>query len=142
MPTNYEQLLAIIDTMKARHAADQDLSIDVAIESWETLTRTFGALLGPGGVRLIYLRCVDNTRSAFPWLPAPPEHNAAMPTLTLLKTSLQSREYAEAMAASDALLDSFITLLSTLIGARLTIQFLRSAFPNDCPNENPQENPE
>lgn len=96
---------------------------------WNRITRKFAPLLGPGSADLLFTRSLDENRSSFPWLPiADPAGDTSYDGL---EASLAQRSPDEISAATRALLASYIDLLTTLIGARLTNQFLRSAFPAD-----------
>ena len=140
MPLKNKSLQQVIKKLQARHAGTDAMALSAsAIRIWEQLTSKFMPMIGPGSVRLIYSRSLELNKSAFPWLPAASAPDMDESPFAALKVGLEGLQPDEAVAANCALLDTFIHLLATLIGAHLTIQFLRSAFPDDAPPENPQE---
>ncbi|MES2296721.1 MAG: hypothetical protein V4582_06735 [Pseudomonadota bacterium] len=143
MPTSNEQLHATVHAILAHQVRAQADAIEGMLAAWVGIDAKFASVIGPSGVRLIYIRSIDAARHAFPWLAAavPPGEDAGAAALAPLAAAL--RKHAPlAATANDVLLDHFIDLLATLIGARLTMQILRSAFPDACPTENSEENQE
>lgn len=139
MPTHKQWLLQIIRHMHARHAgtdADTDAGTDTgaaaAINIWEQLARTFIPMIGPGGVSLIVARSVERNKLAYPWLPGALAPDLSQSIFGVLKICFEHRQAAEVIEANVALLDTFIDMMATLIGESLTIQFLRSAFPDEA----------
>lgn len=141
MPTNNELLHAIMKEMYAPHAGTDPAAAAVAIGIWEKMAGKFAPLIGPGSISLLFSRSVESNRAAFSWLPPVPDR-ALAGALAALELSFEDRQASEVIAAMHAMLNTFIGLLATLIGARLTFQFLRSAFPGDDTQQNTQENPE
>ena len=145
MPTDNEQLHEIISEIQARHAdgdADADAGAAAAIRIWRQLAFKFVPLLGPNSVNSIYARSLEFNKLAIPWLPASLRQDVSELPLAALKAALENRRTDEIILANNALLATFINLLATLIGARMVIPFLRSAFPPDAPQINIQENQE
>ncbi len=143
MPTDNEQLREIINEIQARHAGtDAGEVTALAIGIWRQLAFKFVPLLGPNSVNSIYARSLESNKSAFPWLPDSVRQDVADLPLMALKASLLVRRADEVILANSALLDTFVNLLATLIGARLTIPFLRSAFPHEAHQKNTQEKKE
>jgi hypothetical protein len=132
MQIDNAQLTAIISQLQARHATPERATLQQAIATWELLARKFGTLIGQNGVKLILGRSLDRVRPQFPWLP--PAKGAL---LIHLQEAYGLQAPADAVAANCALLEAFIDLLATLIGAGLTVQFLRSALADDsaAPNQ-------
>lgn len=112
-----------------------------ALAIWNRITRKFGPLLGPGSADLLFTRSLDENRVRFPWLPIP-DPDGADSFYEGLEASLTQRPPDEILASTRALLETYIDLLTTLIGARLTNQFLRSAFPTDEAERNKEEKAE
>lgn len=131
MQINNAQLNAIISHLQARHAAPEAASLPQVMRSWEILSHKFCTLIGLNGVNLILGRSLDRVRPQFPWLPAAKDAQFAK-----LLESYSQQSPAVAIAANSALIEAFITLLATLIGAGLTVQFLRSAFGDDSATPN------
>ncbi len=135
MQINNAQLTATISSLQARFSTPDASTVQQAISLWELLSRKFGTLIGQNGIKLILDRSIDSVRPQFPWLPS------TKGTLLIhLQEAYDQQAPAEAIAANNALLDAFINLLATLIGASLTIQFLRSALADDSAVPNQPEN--
>ncbi|HEX9172580.1 MAG TPA: hypothetical protein VF861_07960 [Telluria sp.] len=111
-----------------------------ALAIWNRITRKFGPLLGPGSAELLFTRSLDDNRGSFPWLPVPDPGGDT--SYEGLEACLAQRTPDEIVASTRALLASYVELLTTLIGARLTNQFLRSAFPADEVERNKEEKAE
>jgi hypothetical protein len=126
MTVDDELVLALTRHVAARSGAV--LADDIAV-SWLKIMRKFAPLIGPGSVLLMFGRSIENNVAAFGWLPvlALPMH--ADNAVERLRASLTKRKSAEILAAHRAILASFIDLMTTLIGARLTVQFLHAALP-------------
>jgi hypothetical protein len=129
----------LFETIRGRQApgGDPGMALD-AIVTWRALFRKFGPLIGPLSTELLFARSLGAHAGAFPWLPqAAP--GGLRPTLDEFERSLDSRTLDEIAAANHALLATFATGLSDLIGAGLVIRFLQAAFPRDESNKNSQE---
>ncbi len=131
MQIDNAQLTAIICQLQARHATPDAATVLQANATWEILARKFGNLIGQGGIELILGRSLDRVRPQHPWLPALKDAHFAA-----LRASFDQQAPADALAANSALLDAFINMLATLIGAGLTVQFLRSAVADDSATKN------
>jgi hypothetical protein len=108
---------------------------------WNRIARKFSPLLGPASASLLFTRSLDKNRAAFPWLPAADPSGEDV-SFHALETILKERSPEEIVASTRALLDTYIDMLTTLIGARLTNQFLRSAFPADDADKEMKEKAE
>jgi hypothetical protein len=106
-----------------------------AIVIWRALFKKFAPLIGPLSTELLFARSLAVHAGAFPWLPqvAP---GAARPLLDEFERSLDKQTPDEIAAANHALLASFTTSLSELIGSGLVIRFLQAAFQHDESNKN------
>lgn len=108
---------------------------------WMKVVRKFAPLIGSSSVLLIFERSLENNLSSFDWLPAqilPAQPDTAVERP---RTSMAGRPPDDILAAHRAILTTFIDLMTTLIGARLTVQFLRAAFPANAADSNNEENP-
>ena len=132
-----EGLLSVLAELTALHGTEP--MADVAM-AWQKVVRKFTPLIGPSSVLLILERSLESNRTAFSWLPAgvlPPGPDAAVARLC---DSMKPHPPAEILAAHRALLAAFSDLMTTLIGARLTIQFLRAALHVDGVDSPTEEN--
>ena len=115
---------------------------DNVTESWLSIVRKFSPLIGATSVLLIFERSLDSNSAAFSWLPVLPFPAQPDTAIERLHASMAALPDDTILAAHRALLVTFIDLMTTLIGARLTVQFLRAAFPAVSPGSNTEEKPE
>lgn len=135
MSINDELLYAVTGQMTpARGAA----LADDAVLAWERILRKFGPLIGVNSTELLLERSMEGAGLAR--LPsASAGHGTA---LVRLHASLAARPPEDIIAAQRAMLTMFIEMVSTLIGARLTVQFLRAAFPAAPTDSSTEEKPD
>lgn len=134
-------LLSLVERLAADGGTPSPDDITLA---WLTIMRKFTPLIGASSVLLLFERSLDDHRADFPWLPVlvlalPAQPDSAVDAMCASMTMRASREI---LAAHRAILAHFIDLITTLIGTRLTLQFLRAAFPADEANSNSEEKPE
>lgn len=135
-----EQLLSLMRHILANGAGT--VSPEHVTLAWLKIMRKFTPLIGANSVLLMFDRSLDNNLAEFPWLPALALPMQADHAVELLRTSLATRQRDDILAAHGAILTTFIDLITTLIGTRLTIQFLRAAFSADEASGNPEEKPQ
>lgn len=126
-------------TIMAQMAADSPPEARAgAIRVWHIMFRTFGPLLGPLSADVLFMRSLAVHEAAFAWLPriAP---GAASTALREFERSLADRSPDEITAVNRALLSTYTTILSDLIGEGLAIRFLGGAFPDVKTNQDIQE---
>ena len=116
-----------------RHLGSGDnaaLADNIAL-SWLKILRKFAPLIGSSSVLLMFERSLESNQATFGWLP--PLSLSVQPDAAIerLRASMAERPVADVLAAHRAILTTFIDLMTTLIGARLTVQFLRAAGPAD-----------
>ena len=138
MTVKDELLFALMRHVSASPAAA--LADDIGL-SWLKIVRKFAPLIGANSVLLIFERSLDNNLAAFGWLPALAMPSQPDTAVERLRASMAARPTDEVLAAHHAILTTFIDLMTTLIGARLTVQFLRAAFPADSAGSTTEENP-
>ena len=138
MTVKDELLLSLIAHVPAHHGAA--LADDIGL-SWLRIVRKFSPLIGGTSVALIFERSLDYNLATFGWLPV-----VALPVqpdlaVERLRACMATRATDDILAAHRAILTTFIDLMTTLIGARLTVQFLRAAFPADSAGSTTEEKP-
>lgn len=129
----------LFTTIMAHMAADSPSEAPAAaMRVWHILFRKFGPLLGPLSADLLFMRSLAAHEAAFPWLPriAP---GAAGTALQEFERSLANRAPDEIMTANRALLATYTTILSDLIGKTLATRFLGGAFPDVATNQDIEE---
>jgi hypothetical protein len=132
MPIPSELFAKIMESISATNATE---SAEAAIRTWHTLFYKFVPLLGPLSAELLFARSLAAQRAAFPWLPRiAPE--AAGTAVAAFELSLGERTMEDIVAANRAMLATYITVLTELIGAGLAARFLDAAFSNENTNKN------
>lgn len=117
--------------MMGRLAADNAAgSAAEAIRLWQTLFRKFSPLIGPLSAELLFVRSLAAQDAAFPWLPRV-RPGATRTAFADFERSLDNRTAEEIIAANHALLLTYVTVLADLIGMRLAVKFLGTAFADD-----------
>lgn len=125
--------------MMERLAADTAAeSATQAVALWQTMFRKFSPLIGPLSAELLFVRSLLANQAAFPWLPhiAP---DATRTAFAAFEHSLGGRSAEEIVAANHALVRTYITVLADLIGVKLAIKFLGTAFAVNNPNKKIEE---
>jgi hypothetical protein len=103
---------------------------DVAIQLWQLLSSQLISIIGEGGFNSLYDRSLYLTRAAFPWLAAGVPSHPIESRFSELKVSLAAQAAPVASKASQMLILTFTNILASLIGERLTIDILGSAWGN------------
>jgi hypothetical protein len=101
---------------------------DIAVQLWRPLSTQLISIIGEGGFKSLYDRSLYLTRAAFPWLGAADSSSSVDGLLSELNVNLASSNADEAEKASRMLIQTFTSLLASLIGERLTIDILASAW--------------
>ena len=132
MPIPTELFATIMKRLDAQSADDAAAE---AARLWQTLFEKFSPLIGPLSAQLLFMRSLATHEAVFPWLPriAPASVQTAFPEF---ERSLDGRSAEEIVAANRALLSTYTTILSELIGVRLAAKFLGAAFLDDETNKN------
>ena len=106
-----------------------------AVRVYDKLNARLGPLLGPAGVRALFARSAKlagRDLSAVAGV-------VSVESSTTLSALLQDLEPAVAHEVAEALFGTFLSLIATFIGERLTRQALRSAWPT-IEDPTPREN--
>jgi hypothetical protein len=126
-------------TMMGRLAADSAAeSAAQSILLWKTLFRKFSPLIGPLSAELLFVRSLNTHAQQFPWLPEVGP-GATRTAFSLFEHSLEGLTAEEIVAANQALVQTYVAVLADLIGVRLAIKFLGTAFADDHPNKKMEE---
>ncbi len=89
------------------------------------------SLVSEDGFNFLLERTLFLTAQAYPWINAEPASSAET-ELDNLRLTLATRTHEDALAASAALLSSFVDLVASLIGDSLTDGILRAAWGDDA----------
>lgn len=98
---------------------------------FEPLRIELTSLISEEGFRSVFERSLFLTARHFAWLGAD-QYSPGASSLYDLRTILAQQTRSEAIEASTALLLNFSDLVASLIGERLTIDILRSAWGKDA----------
>lgn len=126
----------LFETITRQLAPDSGMATGAdALRIWRTLFKKFAPLLGPLSTELLFARALAAQEADFPWLPQASSNGTRL-SLDAFGRCLEDRAPEHIVAANRALLSSYTTLLVELIGVRLTVNFLKSAFPDVVFNKN------
>jgi hypothetical protein len=113
----------------AAQDADAIRIADTAVAIWLRIDAALAPIIGHGGVAALYERSLYLTGADHHWLLAAHRHvPAAGPFVEPLRATLAQQTRADAGAGIGALLQIFLDLLTSLIGAELTERLLRSVW--------------
>ena len=100
---------------------------DAAVATWRDIWIELSPVIGPAGVAALFQRSLFLQAVEYPWLA-----NVSEPPLRgefdTLRGELLRQTKADAAAANDALLQTLVQVLSTLIGAALTMRLLQPVW--------------
>lgn len=126
MPLSTRLLSDITHSLRAAPALE---AANEATLIWQRLARKFVPLIGPSSVQIIVGRTIEANQPAFPWLGLFTDPGMSTPPYDGLRAAMERAEREVILAATSAMLMTYVSQLNTLIGRRLTEQFLRATFP-------------
>jgi hypothetical protein len=129
MPSFAEHTHASL-TRLAADGADAPRLADAAATVWRNLDATLSPIIGKRGVAALFKRSLLLTAPAHPFLVAAHWDVETGDDFDSLRASLKQQSVANAIATNGALLQQFVDLLTTLIGASLTERLLQSILDN------------
>ncbi len=113
--------------MRAGVDGDSAQVADACVAIWTEIDRDLNPILGTRGVGMLYVRSLSLSRGGHPWLAELGDPSSPM-DLAALRTRLELRPAAEALAAGAAMLGNFYVVLLSLVGPKLTESLLRSLW--------------
>lgn len=125
MATADDSPRAIIGRALAR---DPDAIVNTSIELLERLANALIGIIGEHGFETLLFRSVHRVNLQFPWLMFDPRSRPADPEFHLLRRCLEDQDLAQAAAASVLLFNTFLDILTLLIGEHLTMLILHAAL--------------
>lgn len=129
----------IFDMLTFKGGASPANIADHELRLWEQLAAQLSPLIGETGFCALYGRAVRLTAEQFEWLTPPQSSQSVHAIFTLLRENFASVDLVIAGKANVALLNTFIKLLSGLIGEALTNRVLDTAWSGDLEKKNAQE---
>ncbi len=113
-------------SMEAPAPAPATTGVDRAIALWRAADADLSPLVGRRGALAVLRRALALNRAAFAWLPVPEDVLDFEEADTRLRDAFARQRPRDAEAAASALTTTFSDLLSSLLGAALARQLLRS----------------
>lgn len=99
------------------------------VTTWVAIDAALAPVIGHRGVAALYTRSLQITTTAYPWLSHTRGNSLGSMDLESLKVILSQRDSAAtAAAAGGALLQTFRSLLATLVGPSLAERLLRTVW--------------
>jgi len=118
---------------RAGEGADAARVADTHVALWEQVALALAPIIGQRGVAALYARSLYLSAAAHPWLGVPADPQGAM-DLAALKPVIARQTSADATAGAVAVLQTFNTLLTSLIGASLTERLLDAVWAHRSPS--------
>jgi hypothetical protein len=107
---------------------DPDTIVTTGVEMLELLANALIGIIGEQGFETLLYRSVHRVNLDFPWMMFDPRARPADPEFNLLRRCFEGQDLAQAGAASALLFNTFIDILTLLIGEHLTMLILHAAF--------------
>ena len=101
---------------------------DSTVAVWRDVYAALTSVIGVRGVDALYRRSLFLQRAAYPWLADASGSPDTATDLAALKAALAQQDSAVAAAAGGDTLQTFHELLTTLVGAALTVRLLRTVW--------------
>jgi len=130
------RLRLILEMTAMDTCRNDDNPVQPALRAWERLSEHLCPLIGEAGFCALYGRAAR--LAAARQLPPSPASQALDILLSTLRDNLDAMRAADAARVNIALLDTFTTLLSGIIGEALTVRLLATAWavaPGEKHNE-------
>jgi hypothetical protein len=125
MATDDDSPRAIIGRALAR---DPDGIVNTSIDVLERLASGLIGIIGEQGFETLLFRSIHRVNLEFPWMICDPRVRPADPEFNALRRCLEGQDVAQATGASTLLFNTFIDILSLLIGEHLTMLILNAAL--------------
>ena len=111
----------------AAEGADAATIAAQAIAAWREAHGVLAPIIGEPGVAAVFRRSLHLAETDHAWLASVHESTAGADLMIPLHAALSAQTSSQAVSGNDALLRTFIDLLSNLIGSALTQRLLISA---------------
>lgn len=125
MPGDAQRLNAMVEHLAAQGASASSIA-DAAVAIWRDVEDALSPIIGCSGVAALYRRSLHLARGTHPCLVDTDGADREPAGFPALHRVLCLQSAADAVAANDALLQTFYDLLASLVGATLTERLLRS----------------
>jgi hypothetical protein len=105
-----------------------DAIVNASIELLELFAFGLRGIIGDEGFDSLLFRSVDRVTLDYPWLQLEPRALPSDPGFELLRRCFESQDIVQAGLASNLLFNTFIDILTLLIGEHLTTLILQSTL--------------
>ena len=112
----------------AADGADAGQIADAAIAVWTSIHSALSPVIGPRGSAALYHRSLHVSRVLYAWLPGANEASAEPAGFGALRSALALQTAVDAAAAHDTMLNTFLELLTALIGESLSERLLQGVW--------------
>jgi hypothetical protein len=109
-------------------ASDPDAIVNTSIELLELMANGLIGIIGEQGFETLLFRSAHRVNLDFPWLIYDPRARPADPEFNLFRRCFDGQDVAASTAAITLLFNTFIDILSLLIGEHLTMLILHAAL--------------
>jgi hypothetical protein len=125
MATDHDSPRAILGFALSR---DPDAIVNTSIDMLERLANELIGIIGEQGFETLLFRSAHRVNLEFPWLMFDPRTRPADPEFHALRRCFESQDLTQVSAASTLLFNTFIDILTLLIGEHLTMLILHPAL--------------
>jgi hypothetical protein len=133
--------IALAVAQRAGEGADAARIAHAIVALWQQIESVLAPIVGQRGVAALYRRSLYLAAAAHPWLELQADPQAAM-DLSALKAAIAGQASADAAAGGVAVLQTFHVLLTSLIGASLTLRLLDAVWTPPSPSSgSPTQDP-
>jgi hypothetical protein len=136
MATDDDSPRAILGRALAR---DPDAIVNTSIELLELLANALIGIIGEQGFETLLFRSVHRVNLEYPWMMFDPRSRPADPEFNLMRRCFDGQDLAQSTAASILLFNTFIDILTLLIGEHLTMLILHAALGRAGAEKNSKE---
>lgn len=109
-------------------ARDPHAIVNTSIELLELLANGLIGIIGEQGFETLLYRAIHRVNLDYPWMMFDPRTRPADPEFNLLRRCFEGQDLAQASAASTLLFNTFMDILTLLIGEHLTMLILHAAL--------------
>ena len=136
-----EDRIALAVAQRAGKGADAARIADAVVALCGQVEAALAPIIGQRGVVALYRRSLYLAAAAHPWLELQEDLQVTM-DLAALKSVISEQDSADATAGGVAMLHTFHTLLTSLIGSSLTGRLLDAVWTHSSPSSSsPAQDP-
>ncbi len=130
-PHHSQELIRGALLRKSGSRADAWTVAEASVAIWQRMALELVPVIGQDGMHALYRRCLNLQRIAHRETDASGPSLSTAASFVAVQLSLERHEAADALEASLALLGTFTTLLSGLIGEGLTARLLNTVWTEE-----------